>query len=61
MGLPAQAEASPVPDDWFMDDGIGVGLRTTGAPCSEMHVWASSGGRWALWCNPRTGVWEQPR
>ena len=56
------AEAHPIsPDDWYMDDGVGVGLRTVGTRClpSESHQFAenpdSSG--YALWCPPPAFVW----
>ena len=49
------------PDEWGMDDGIGVGPRVVGASClaSEAHEWATNanGGRYALWCPPPAFVW----
>ena len=51
------AGADPItPDEWGMDDGIGVGIRTAGTRClpSETHQWAdpADGSRYALWCPP---------
>ena len=40
------AGADPItPDEWGMDDGIGVGTRTAGTRClpSETHQWAEPG------------------
>jgi hypothetical protein len=55
------AQADPIsPDDWGMDDGIGVGVRTPGTPClaSESHHWAENPvGDTALWCPPPAFVW----
>lgn len=56
------AVADPItPDEWGMDDGIGVGLRQVGTPClaAESHQWAknAAGGRYALWCPPPDFVW----
>jgi hypothetical protein len=57
------AEADPItPDEWEMDDGIGVGTRTAGTPClrSESHQWAedpNDGIDSALWCPPPAFVW----
>jgi hypothetical protein len=56
------AGADPItPDEWGMDDGIGVGTRTAGTPClaSELHQWAdpADGSRYALWCPPPAFVW----
>ncbi|WP_131814122.1 hypothetical protein [Mycolicibacterium fortuitum] len=56
------ANAEPItPDEWGMDDGIGVGPRVAGTPClaMESHSWASptDGGRRALWCPPPAFVW----
>ena len=54
--------ADPItPDEWGMDDGIGVGIRTVGTRClpSETHQWAepANGSRYALWCPPPAFVW----
>ncbi|PIB73362.1 hypothetical protein CQY22_017075 [Mycolicibacterium brumae] len=58
---PAVADDPITPDEWGMDDGIGVGPRVAGTPClaSESHQWASpvDGGRFALWCPPPAFVW----
>ena len=48
LGLVAapRAQAAPItPDEWGMDDGIGVGIRTAGTHClaSEAHQWADPG------------------
>ena len=57
------AGADPItPDEWGMDDGIGVGTRTAGTPClrSESHQWAedpNDGIDSALWCPPPAFVW----
>jgi hypothetical protein len=55
------AGADPItPDEWGMDDGIGVGTRTPGTRClaSEAHQWADNpAGRYALWCPPPAFVW----
>jgi hypothetical protein len=56
------AGADPItPDEWGMDDGIGVGTRTAGTHClaSELHQWAkpADGSRYALWCPPPAFVW----
>ena len=57
------AGADPItPDEWGMDDGVGVGTRTAGTPClaSEAHHWAedpADGRRYALWCPPPAFVW----
>jgi len=44
------------PDEWGMDDGIGVGPRVAGTPCLavEAHQWADSvdSSGYALWCPP---------
>ncbi|BBY92312.1 hypothetical protein MGALJ_19810 [Mycobacterium gallinarum] len=56
----ASADDPITPDDWEMDDGIGVGLRTPGTPClaSESHQWAENPvGDTALWCPPPAFVW----
>ena len=65
IGLAAApvAGADPItPDEWGMDDGIGVGTRTAGTPClrSESHQWAedpNDGIDSALWCPPPAFVW----
>lgn len=53
--------AAITPDEWGMDDGLGVGTRVAGTPCrdSEAHQWASpaDGSGYALWCPPPTFVW----
>lgn len=58
---PASADPTITPDEWGMDDGIGVGPRVAGTPClaMESHSWASptDGGRRALWCPPPAFVW----
>lgn len=56
------ASAEPItPDEWGMDDGVGVGPRVAGAPClaMESHQWAkpADGSRVALWCPPPAFVW----
>jgi hypothetical protein len=61
-GLLLAAPANAItPDEWGMDDGIGVGPRVKGTPClaSETHQWASptDGSRYALWCPPPAFVW----
>jgi len=49
MVLAGLVLASPAgaitPDEWGMDDGIGVGERVAGTPClaSESHQWAETG------------------
>ena len=51
---------SITPDEWYMDDGVGVGIRTPGTPClsSESHQWAENPvGDYALWCPPPAFVW----
>lgn len=59
--LLASPAGAITPDEWGMDDGIGVGPRAVGTPClaSESHQWASpaGGGRYALWCPPPAFVW----
>jgi hypothetical protein len=62
LGVAPVAGADPVsPDEWYMDDGVGVGTRTPGTRClsSESHQFAenpdSSG--YALWCPPPAFVW----
>jgi hypothetical protein len=62
LGLTIAPVAGAItPDEWGMDDGIGVGTRTPGTHClaSEAHQWAdnpdSSG--YALWCPPPVFVW----
>lgn len=59
--LLASPAGAITPDQWGMDDGIGVGPRVIGTPClaSESHQWASpaGGGRYALWCPPPSFVW----
>ena len=58
LGMAPVAGADPItPDEWGMDDGIGVGTRTAGTPClrSESHQWAedpNDGIDSALWCPP---------
>jgi hypothetical protein len=59
-GAPVAAADPITPDDWGMDDGIGVGLRTPGTAClaSESHEWAENPvGDTALWCPPPAFVW----
>jgi hypothetical protein len=63
VGLACPAHAL-TPDEWGMDDGIGVGHRVAGTPCrvSERHEWADSvdGSGVALWCPPPAFVWVHP-
>jgi len=59
-GAPVGAADPITPDDWGMDDGIGVGTRTPGTAClaSESHQWAENPiGDTALWCPPPAFVW----
>lgn len=59
-GAPVAAADPITPDDWGMDDGIGVGPRNPGTPClaSESHEWAQNPvGDTALWCPPPAFVW----
>ena len=44
--LLASPAGAITPDQWGMDDGIGVGPRVIGTPClaSESHQWASPAG-----------------
>jgi hypothetical protein len=56
------AVADPItPDEWGMDDGVGVGTRVAGTPClaDESHEWAdpADGSRYALWCPPPAFIW----
>lgn len=57
----ASPAAAITPDEWGMDDGLGVGPRVVGTPClaSESHQWAkpAGGGKYALWCPPPAFVW----
>lgn len=59
--VPASADPAITPDEWGMDDGIGVGTRVAGTPClaAEAHQWADSnnGSGIALWCPPPAFVW----
>ena len=52
---------SITPDEWYMDDGVGVGTRTPGTRClaSESHQWADNpdDSGYALWCPPPAFVW----
>ena len=61
LGLAPMAGADPItPDEWYMDDGVGVGTRTPGTRClpSESHQWAENPvGEYALWCPPPAFVW----
>lgn len=61
----AAPAAAITPDEWGMDDGVGVGPRTPGTLCLavESHQWASpaGGGRYALWCPPPAFVWVPVR
>ncbi len=65
FAAPAGADPTITPDQWGMDDGVGVGPRVAGTPClaSEAHQWASpdGGGRYALWCPPPAFVWVSVR
>ena len=64
VGLASPA-AAITPDEWGMDDGIGVGTRVAGTPCraSESHQWADSnnGSGIALWCPTPAFVWVPVR
>ena len=62
LGLTIAPVAGAItPDEWGMDDGIGVGTRTPGTHClaSEAHQWADPAdrSRYALWCPPPAFVW----
>jgi hypothetical protein len=63
LGVSPVAGADPItPDEWGMDDGIGVGNRKAGTHClaSEAHQWAedpTDGSKYALWCPPPAFVW----
>ena len=59
--LLASPAGAITPDEWGMDDGLGVGPRVVGTSClaSEAHEWATNanGGKYALWCPPPAFVW----
>ena len=61
LAMAPVAGANPItPDEWGMDDGIGVGTRTAGTRClaSEAHQWADPAmAGYALWCPPPAFVW----